>query len=35
MDKFYITSLDPAQLHDYSALAVLECMPGAGAREGG
>jgi len=33
MDKFYITSLDPAQLHDYSALAVLECMPGAGAEK--
>jgi hypothetical protein len=28
MDKFFIVSLDPAQLHDYSALAVLECMPG-------
>ena len=25
MSKFYIISLDPAQLHDYSALAVLEC----------
>ena len=24
MSKFYIVSLDPAQLHDYSALAVLE-----------
>jgi len=28
MDKFYTVSLDPAQLHDYSALAVLECLPG-------
>lgn len=28
MDKFFIVSLDPAQLHDYSALAVLECTPG-------
>lgn len=28
MDRFYIISLDPAQLHDYSALAVLECLPG-------
>lgn len=27
MDKFFIVSLDPAQLHDYSALAVLECTP--------
>jgi hypothetical protein len=27
VDKFYIVSLDPAQLHDYSALAVLECSP--------
>ncbi len=24
MSKFYIISLDPAQLHDYSALAVIE-----------
>lgn len=28
MSKFYMISLDPAQLHDYSALAVIECTPG-------
>lgn len=28
MDKFFIISLDPAQLFDFSALAVMECTPG-------
>lgn len=35
MEKFFVISLDPAQLHDHSALAVIECNPGACIRPGG
>ena len=27
MSRFFMISLDPAQLYDYSALSVMECIP--------